>query len=60
MLCPLSVDFSSKNLVWVPGWFAVSEIDLTIDVVFFRVVLNPEFFIKNEGCFTKGESLIGF
>ena len=60
MLCPLSVDFSSKNLVRVPGWFAVSKIDLTIDVVSFRVVLSFDFLIENEGCFIKGESLIGF
>ena len=54
MLCPLSGNFSSKNLVRVPGWFAVSEIDLTIDVVSFRVVLSSDFLIENEGCFYKG------
>ena len=56
----LSVDFSSKNLDRVSGWFVVSEIDLTMKVVSFRVVLSPEFFIENEGCFIKGGSLIGF
>ena len=55
-----SGNFISKKLNRVPGWFAVSEINLTMEIISFRVVLSSEFFLENAGSLIKGGSPIGF
>ena len=55
----LSGNFISKKLNRVPGWFAVPKINLTMEIISFRVVLSSEFFLENAGCFIKGGSSIG-
>ena len=55
----LSGSSSSRELNHVPGWFAVLKINLTMEIISFRVVLSSEFFLENAGCFIKGGSPIG-
>ena len=55
----LSGSSISRELNRVPGWFAVPKINLTMEIISFRVVLSPEFFLENAGSLIKGGSPIG-
>ena len=60
-LCILSLSgsSSSRELNHVPGWFAVLKINLTMEIISFRVVLSSEFFLENADFLIKGGSPIG-